>query len=380
MLNKKIVTILLMGIMIFGVGGFASAATATNHGYNSQKSIGTHGIQNWIYNSGQAVNGVCVDAYHHIFSKTQKVTSGTPKTSTINKVKLLIVQNYLNIKSKTSGSNLAFAIWYFTDKVKSPNAAVTSMINKVKYSKTIIPDVYNQLISSKTTTKTNIANPIITYLGSSTSNPIITLISSTTSTPIITLINTAKTQSSTTNYIGNCSSSITEYCGCTKYLVTTTIMHYQNVTTTTITNTWNNQTTTNNKYSNQSTTTNLYSSTTNKNTITTTSDTYRTWNFNSLNNKPNQKIILFNTNLKTTSKTVTKPFQDISCYNTTTQNNNNYNTTTTNNKQYTTTCKTTNTTCFTKTIVTKTKICTPKPPCKDNNCKDNNKNKCNTKC
>jgi hypothetical protein len=134
---KRILPLLLILIMAVSVGAVSANLTSYN-GYDHSKSIGIAGIQNWSV--GQ--KGMCVDLYHHIKGELHHVYVGTPKTSTMNKVKLLIVTYYKNSMNKRQGANLQYAVWYFTNNKKSPNKTVTGMINKIKNSNTIVSDRY----------------------------------------------------------------------------------------------------------------------------------------------------------------------------------------------------------------------------------------------
>jgi hypothetical protein len=411
-LNKKVLAIALAFVWIVSCGA-VSATTATFGGFQKDKSIGTAGLQKWTVN-GKLENGLCESAFLWIQPKNNPigskhpVTLGTPKTTLSNEIKLLIVENYLNVKSPNSGKNLQYAVWFFTNKISSPNSCVTSMINKVKGCHITIPDLYNQLISSKTTHSTSSANTVT--LNSSSNSSTTNLINSATSTPTITLISTSNCSNikllnttttkpiSTISYLYNCTTSIIQCggscvgccgkisncCDNTKYLITTTVMYYKNVTASTTTslyenttnqiNTWNNQSTTTNTYLN--TTTNNYNwLNTTKNTLNTTIvDKYNVWNFSSINQPGSQKIILFTVTPKTVKYKQSKSTTTSNTFNTTNQCSNTYQTTTANNNQYntynticntyTTTKQNICTTYFTKTIVTKTKICEPKQPCK----------------
>ena len=136
--------------VLVGCISFASAATTGNYlGYNPAKSLNHQGVQSWKVN-GINEQALCIDYLHHVTPGTvHPITSGTPKTSVMNKVKLLIVLNYLNINTKQKGKNLAFAIWSYTNHVKAPNSQVQKMINQVKNLKKVIPDVFSKTIGSK---------------------------------------------------------------------------------------------------------------------------------------------------------------------------------------------------------------------------------------
>ena len=248
-------------MLVFTVLAFSGLATvtaeptsATYKGYSPSTSIGHEGLQNYVYNTGQKVHGLCVDAFTFLKGTTHPVTPGTKTVVNANKVKLLIVQNFFNVKSKLSGQHLTLAVWYFTNGIKSNNANVNSMINKAKNCNTIIPDKYVQKLS--TTSKSTITSVCsIKYIGTCVSN------------------------SSVIKCLGSTTSCV--ICGCKKII--TTVTCYSNTTTTTTVK----------NYLKVNTTTNTTVKTTKENC----------WNFNTINCKNTQKIILFTVTPKTVCNT-----------------------------------------------------------------------------
>ena len=276
-------------MLVFTVLAFSGLATvtaeptsATFKGYSPSTSIGTEGLQNWVYNTGQTVHGLCVDAFTRLHGNPHPVTPGTKNVVNANKVKLLIVQNFFNVKSKLSGQHLSLAVWYFTNGIKSNNANVNTLINRAKNCNTIIPDNYVQKLS--TTSKSTI-----------------------TSVCSVKFIGQCVNSSSVVKCLGTCKSYV--ICGC--YKITTIVTKYSNTTTTTTTD----------KYVKLNTTTNTTVKTTKENC----------WNFNSITAKNNQKIILFNVTPKTvctttkTCNTTCTPFNTTkTCVNTTYFNKTSY--------------------------------------------------------
>ena len=356
-MGKKIFAVFIMLTMILSIGGFAAAATtATYHGYDKSKSIGTAGVQNWKYNNKDPTKGMCVDAFHHISAKTQPVTKGTSKVKNNNYIKLLIIQNYKITMTPQQGKNLQYAVWCFSDGIKPINGNVASMIKKAKSTKIKIPDCYNQLLCTQTTTSTSTSQPCITLFSTSTSQPCVTLIGNSTTTPCIKQTGSSCSSSSVLNYLYNCTSSVCK-CG---YKITTTIMHYDNVTTTITTKTFSKDSVSTLTYKNQSITTNVYANTTKTTTTKDTTNKYNSWCFNSITGKKTQKIILFTVKPKTVKTSTSNTIPTTTYFNTTTPNCNTYTTTQCNHSTYQTQCKSTTHKCVTKTIVTKTKICPPK--------------------
>jgi hypothetical protein len=265
-MNGKVLMSIIAIFAMIGSIGAASAETVTFHGFNPGQSIGTAGIQNWQTNTGQKLQGLCVDAFTWITKGKHTVTTGTKQIKNANIVKELILKYYNTKMTKINGYNLQYAIWSFTNGVKPVNAAQKSMIASAKHSTTKIPDIY-----------TKISSKVITFTGPS---------STTTYTPI--------TTSTTTSNVINLVNKITQTfkCGCHETLVT--YNRYSNTTTTNTTTSYNTVVTTKQ----------TYTTTTKGNTIT----------FNSIIKGPTQKIILFTvkpytkTNSTVKSKTTTTPY------------------------------------------------------------------------
>jgi hypothetical protein len=88
---------------------------------------------------------VCTSAYTWIQPKSHPIGSKHPVTIGLknNIVKNLIVDYYGKVTSKSMGKNLQYAVWYFTNHIKSPNKTVTAMINYVKHHQVKIGNTYN---------------------------------------------------------------------------------------------------------------------------------------------------------------------------------------------------------------------------------------------
>jgi len=285
-------------------------------------------------------------------ARTHPVTKGTSKIKNNNLIKILLVQNFLKVHTPQQGKNLQYAVWYFSDGIKPINSAVRNMISKAKHTHITIPDCFNQLISTQTSTNTVVSQPCITLFSTTTSTPITTLIGNSTTKPVTKLIDTQTSCSSILNYLGNCSSSVYQ-CG---YKITTTYMHYDNVTTTITTKTYSNDSVSTLTYKNQSVTTNVYANTTKTTTTMNTIKSYKVWCFNSITGKKTQKIVLFNVKPKTVKSTTDKTVPNTTYFSTQTPNCNTFTKTVCNHSTYQEQCKAVTHKCVTKVIVTKTKL------------------------
>jgi len=349
--KKEIMILLSILVLIFSIGA-VSATTATYNGMNTQKSIGSAGLQVYTMN-GFKIDGICVDAFHHMNARTHPVTKGTSKIKNNNLIKLLLVQNFLKVHTPQQGKNLQYAVWYFSDGIKPINSAVQNMINKAKHTHITIPDCFNQLISTTTQTSTVTSEPCITLFSTTTSTPVVTLIGNSTTTPCITPQNSTCGSSYVLKYLGNCSSSVYK-CG---YKITTTYMHYDNITTYFKSTTYFNDSVSTLTWKNQSTTTNVFANTTKTTTTKVTTKGYKVWCFNSITGKKTQKIVLFNVKPKTVKSTITKTVPNTTYFSKQIPNCNTYTTQQKNHSTFIKTCITKVThKCVTIPIITKKKI------------------------
>lgn len=265
-------------MVLLGSFNIVMAVDVTLDGMDSSKSIGNQGVM--VFNDSS--KGLCVDKDTYInFGDSVPVTPGTAGITNATKVKSLIIHFYRNDMTKQEGYDLQGAIWYFTDGVLPANPAQQSMVNTVLADSTNYPDSYSLLLNNVTVLKNNQTSTVTKVIGTSTStDTVISQIDQITEINSVITPNGQTTESSTViNWIGTNTDVLTEIvkngnriCTITTTTltnfydeVTTTIYtsYFKNTTTTDITTYFKNTTTikTNTEYKQTNTTTETWEST-----------------------------------------------------------------------------------------------------------------------
>lgn len=304
-MKNKIAGVLAL-MLILSMMGFASAAdTVTLENMNTNQSIGYQGVSNLTNNTdGSSVNGLCVDEHTSIyFGDTVPVTDGTIGVTNASYVKSLIVNNYKKDMTKQQGYDLQGAIWYFTDGKTPENAEQQAMIDNALADTNVYSDVYDYLYLTITTPngseKTNNTELINTE---TTSNSVIVwMAQDITSNAVTEQTGQTIEENTITNFLGETIDTVTETITgedriCT--ITTTTVTDFFEEVTTTIVTTFFRTTTTDNITDYYQNTTTITTKNYYKDTIVTTNyykteKDYITFAFNSVQKPDKQNLILF---------------------------------------------------------------------------------------